>query len=203
VNAFLRLAEEQGLQGCKRISRLSRACSRKRKILTPCTSQRRILARGDVDRGNAQEEERAVPEPMTRTIGGRIAWRRCQRDGRRGSITVTSFDAETQTIAEVDQGGAIGTVREVHNWSSRPFWAQAMLPAGAGRADTERPRLGPVAGARGGAAIHHAYLPFVWRGWYDFGCGSFGDMGCYSFAGMFRSLTDAAGSGRATFEREF
>jgi hypothetical protein len=28
----------------------------------------------------------------------------------------------------------------------------------------------------------------VWRGWYDFGCGSFGDMGCYSFAGVFKIL---------------
>jgi predicted dehydrogenase len=33
-----------------------------------------------------------------------------------------------------------------------------------------------------------AYLPFVWRGWHDFGCGSFGDMGCYSFAGVFKIL---------------
>ena len=35
---------------------------------------------------------------------------------------------------------------------------------------------------------HSAYCPFVWRGWYDFGCGSFGDMGCYSFAGVFKIL---------------
>jgi predicted dehydrogenase len=36
---------------------------------------------------------------------------------------------------------------------------------------------------------HKAYLPFVWRGWHDFGCGSFGDMGCYSFAGLFKILS--------------
>jgi hypothetical protein len=36
--------------------------------------------------------------------------------------------------------------------------------------------------------FNKAYLPFVWRGWYDFGCGSFGDMGCYSFAGVFKIL---------------
>lgn len=36
--------------------------------------------------------------------------------------------------------------------------------------------------------FNHAYLPFVWRGWYDFGCGSFGDMGCYSFAGVSKIL---------------
>jgi predicted dehydrogenase len=35
---------------------------------------------------------------------------------------------------------------------------------------------------------NNAYLPFVWRGWYDFGCGSYGDMGCYSFAGIFKIL---------------
>jgi predicted dehydrogenase len=35
---------------------------------------------------------------------------------------------------------------------------------------------------------HHAYLPFVWRGWYDFGNGALGDMGCYSFDTIFRVL---------------
>src|SRR3989442_418947 len=33
-----------------------------------------------------------------------------------------------------------------------------------------------------------AYLPFVWRGWYDFGGGALGDMGCYSFDTIFRAL---------------
>ena len=36
--------------------------------------------------------------------------------------------------------------------------------------------------------FNRAYLPFVWRGWYDFGCGAFGDMGCYSFDTIFRVL---------------
>jgi predicted dehydrogenase len=31
-------------------------------------------------------------------------------------------------------------------------------------------------------------LPFVWRGWYDFGGGALGDMGCYSFDTIFRAL---------------
>jgi predicted dehydrogenase len=79
-------------------------------------------------------------------------------------------------------------VLEVHNWSSRPFWPQGI----------DRPKeaqlvpegldwdlwLGPAEER----AFNNAYLPFVWRGWYDFGCGSFGDMGCYSFAGVFKIL---------------
>jgi hypothetical protein len=32
------------------------------------------------------------------------------------------------------------------------------------------------------------YLPFVWRGWADFGCGSLGDMGSYSYDTLFRVL---------------
>jgi predicted dehydrogenase len=32
------------------------------------------------------------------------------------------------------------------------------------------------------------YLPFVWRGWHDFGGGAIGDMGCYSFDTVFRVL---------------
>ena len=26
---------------------------------------------------------------------------------------------------------------------------------------------------------HPAYVPFNWRGWWDFGCGALGDMGCH------------------------
>jgi len=36
--------------------------------------------------------------------------------------------------------------------------------------------------------FHRAYLPFVWRGWTDFGCGALGDMGSYSFDTIFRVL---------------
>ena len=35
---------------------------------------------------------------------------------------------------------------------------------------------------------HPIYLPMVWRGWFDFGTGALGDMGCYSFDTIFRVL---------------
>ena len=94
----------------------------------------------------------------------------------------------TRLLCEWIWAGAIGPVREVHNWSTRPFWPQG----------TERPTQGdPVPPAfdwdlwLGPAPVrpfHRAYLPFVWRGWYDFGNGSLGDMGCYSFDTIFRVL---------------
>ncbi len=94
----------------------------------------------------------------------------------------------TKLISEWLADGAIGKVREVHNWSSRPFWPQGIdrpgevqkVPAGL----DWNMWLGPAPER----PFNNAYLPFVWRGWYDFGCGSFGDMGCYSFAGVFKIL---------------
>ena len=99
-----------------------------------------------------------------------------------------SASEDTRILTEWIQAGAIGTVREVYNWSSRPFWPQGI----------ERPKvsmpvpeylnwdlwLGPVPYR----PYHSAYQPFVWRGWYDFGTGAVGDMGCYSFDTIFRAI---------------
>lgn len=95
---------------------------------------------------------------------------------------------DTRRLIEWVSAGAVGRVREVLNWSSRPFWPQGMpapreaqpVPAGL---DWDL-WLGPAAQR----PFHHSYLPFIWRGWTDFGCGAFGDMGCYSFDTIFRVL---------------
>jgi len=94
----------------------------------------------------------------------------------------------TRTLCEWIWDGAIGPVREVHNWSSRPFWPQGI----------ERPKEAqPVPGGLDwdlwlGPAperpFNRAYVPFVWRGWSDFGCGALGDMGSYSYDTIFRVL---------------
>ena len=105
------------------------------------------------------------------------------------SVTVNNPSTDnTRLITEWIADGAIGTVREVHNWSSRPYWPQGI----------ERPKaVDPIPqgfdwdmwlGPAPERPFNKAYLPFVWRGWYDFGDGSFGDMGCYSFAGVFTIL---------------
>ncbi|MDQ1255962.1 MAG: hypothetical protein QG656_557 [Candidatus Hydrogenedentes bacterium] len=76
---------------------------------------------------------------------------------------------------------AIGSVREVHAWANRPggWW-----PYGIDRPKDEPPVppgldwdlwLGPAPSR----PYHPAYHPFIWRGWWDFGCGSLGDLGCH------------------------
>ena len=95
---------------------------------------------------------------------------------------------DTRLLCEWIGGGAIGPVRQVINWSNRPSWPQGL----------ERPGETPPApegldwdlwlGPAPQRPYHPAYLPFVWRGWQDFGTGALGDMGCYSFDTVFRAL---------------
>jgi len=95
---------------------------------------------------------------------------------------------DTRLLCEWIWAGTIGPVREVHNWSTRPFWPQGV----------ERPKVNdPIPegldwnlwlGPAPERPYNHVYLPFSWRGWADFGCGALGDMGCYSFDTLFRVL---------------
>jgi len=140
----------------------------------------------------AMRKRKAVlcQKPMAHSIGEARRMAAAARETKVATgLPVNNPSTEnTKLIASWIADGAIGPVREVHNWSSRPYWPQGV----------DRPRdVQPVPdgldwdmwlGPAPERPFHHAYLPFVWRGWYDFGCGSFGDMGCYSFAGVFKIL---------------
>ena len=92
-----------------------------------------------------------------------------------------------QVLAWIN-GGVIGTLREVHNWSNRPVWPQyptipvdqPPLPKGF---DWDL-WLGPEAVR----PYHPHYTNMVFRGWYDFGGGAMADMGHYSLWTVFRGL---------------
>jgi predicted dehydrogenase len=82
-------------------------------------------------------------------------------------------------IKEWIEDGAIGTVREVHAWTTHAVWPQGM----------ERPKETPPVpadlewdlwlGPAPYRPYHPAYLRQLWRGWWDFGTGALGDMGCH------------------------
>lgn len=99
-------------------------------------------------------------------------------------------------IAEWLGDGAIGAVREVHVWSDRPthrgklplWWPQgverpAETPPVPATLDWEM-WLGPAPWR----PYHPAYVPFKWRGWWDFGTGGLGDMGIHNLAPVFAAL---------------
>ena len=85
--------------------------------------------------------------------------------------------------------GVIGKINKVQIWTNRPVWPQgsAMLAPD----ESKKPKdlnwdlwLGPAA--------YRPYIPnlhpFSWRGWWDFGTGALGDVGCHLIDIPFRTL---------------
>jgi predicted dehydrogenase len=101
----------------------------------------------------------------------------------------------TRLTCEYIWGGAIGNVREVHVWTDRPLrgLSDVYWPQGVGRPE-DRPKppstldwdlwLGPAPYR----PYHPSYVPFKWRGWWDFGTGALGDIGCHSIDPIWRAL---------------
>lgn len=97
--------------------------------------------------------------------------------------------AGTRILREWIEAGLIGEVKEVHYWTNRPIWPQGPgleFPAEPvpdtlnwdvwqGTCANERPY---------NKNIH----PFKWRGFWDYGCGALGDIGCHSMNSAFYAL---------------
>ncbi len=93
-----------------------------------------------------------------------------------------------RNICEWIWAGVIGEVREVHAWTNRPVWPQGI----------DRPKevhdipdtldwnlwLGPAPER----PFNRIYLPFNWRGWWDFGGGALADMACHVLDPVFWAL---------------
>ncbi len=100
-----------------------------------------------------------------------------------------AFPSYTRLV-ELIESGAIGSVTQVHVWTDRPsgWWPQ---PVTAPTGNTAPPStldwnqwLGPAQER----SYNKAYLPFIWRGWWDFGTGALGDMACHLMDPVFWSL---------------
>jgi len=94
----------------------------------------------------------------------------------------------TRLVEEFIRDRALGPVREVHSWCNRPI-----SPRGIDRPKDTLPVpetlkwdlwLGPAPQR----PYHPCYHPFSWRGWWDFGTGVLGDIGCHQFVSIFRAL---------------
>ena len=131
-----------------------------------------------------------IQKPLARTLG---EVRALEQGARRFKVATQMGNQGhthegTRLIREWVEAGAIGTVREVHFWTNRPWWPQGI----------DRPLeeyyvpewldwnlwLGPAAER----PYNPAYAPFKWRGWWDFGTGSLGDMACHIMDAAFWTL---------------
>lgn len=84
--------------------------------------------------------------------------------------------------------GLIGDATEIHVWTNRPVW-----PQGLGKPTTkdEIPKelnwdlwQGPAQADE----YHKEFLPFNWRGYWAYGTGALGDMGCHLIDPAFKTV---------------
>ena len=111
--------------------------------------------------------------------------------------------------AEIIRAGVLGKVTEVHVWTNRPIWpqgAEAILKTEAGRAAALAALHGKTLSELPAPAVPShikwdlfqgpaperpfdpLYAQFAWRGWWDYGTGALGDMGCHTANMAFMAL---------------
>ena len=95
----------------------------------------------------------------------------------------------TRILREWIESGMIGDVTEVYYWTNRPIW-----PQGKGLEFPSEPVPETINWDvwQGTCATDRPYSPkihpFAWRGFWDYGCGALGDIGCHSFNSAFWAL---------------
>jgi predicted dehydrogenase len=130
-------------------------------------------------------------KPLTRTIWEARQLARIARDKRvatqMGNQSTASMPM--RRTAELIRRGTFGKVKEIHLWTDRAggWWRQGM-----GRPAPATPPKGldfdVWLGPRPERPFGEGYHPFAWRGWWDFGTGALGDMGCHIFNMPFMAL---------------
>jgi predicted dehydrogenase len=131
-----------------------------------------------------------VEKPMAHTV-----WEaRQMAEAARKYKVATQMDNENhsadglRSLVEWIKSDAIGAVREVHIWSDRPIWPQGIAQRPASRPVPANLNWDLWLGPAPQRDYHDHLHPFAWRGWWDFGCGALGDMGCHFFDSAFWAL---------------
>lgn len=80
-------------------------------------------------------------------------------------------------VVEIIQSGAIGTVRETHNWSDKAWVGVSPLPAAGPQPATLHWDL--WLGNAPKRDYNSCFVPARWRGWWEYGGGTLADMACH------------------------
>ncbi len=130
-------------------------------------------------------------KPLTRTI-----WeaRQLARIARETGVATQMGNQSTASTnmrktAALIRSGAFGKVKEVHLWTNRAaaYWKQGLerpAPARPPKQLDFQTWLGPAEDR----PYAEGYHTFAWRGWWAFGTGALGDMGCHIFNMAYMAL---------------
>ena len=94
----------------------------------------------------------------------------------------------TRLMSEWYDAGLIGDVHTIYCWTNRPVWPQGIKwPAPSTNIPKELD-WNLWQGTAPAKDYVENLLPFNWRGWWDYGTGALGDMGCHLVEAPFRAL---------------
>ncbi|HWW02077.1 MAG TPA: Gfo/Idh/MocA family oxidoreductase [Candidatus Acidoferrum sp.] len=136
-------------------------------------------------------------KPLTHSVWEARQLASAARDAKVATQMGNQGQASEQTrhLCELVWSGIIGNVHEAHIWTDRPsnglfneYWPQGVnkpkdTPPVPSTLDWDL-WLGPAPSRD----YNPIYLPFRWRGWWDFGTGALGDIGCHAQDPVFRAL---------------
>lgn len=91
-------------------------------------------------------------------------------------------------LREWFNAGLIGEVNEVYVWTDRPVWPQGIPWPETGAAVPEGLDWDLWLGTAPQKNYIDGLVPFNWRGWWDYGTGAIGDMGCHLIEAPYRVL---------------
>ena len=152
-------------------------------------------------------------KPLTRTMDElRRVVNAARQAGVATQVTAAANTGEAACrVCELIGAGVLGPVHELHAWSNRPVWPQGMSrPAGEDAVPKDldwklwlgpaplrpfkhqwpegHPALTSMNLREWNPGVQAVYHPFNFRGWWDFGTGALGDMGCHHFNTPMRAL---------------
>ena len=113
-----------------------------------------------------------------------------------------------RTLREWLEAGLLGDIEKVYCWTDRPVWPQGIpWPGSAARIPKEL-KWDLWLGTAPETKYIENLVPFNWRGWWKFGTGALGDMGCHIMGPPFKLLelgypTEVSGSASTIYDGIF
>lgn len=93
-----------------------------------------------------------------------------------------------RVLREWFEAGIIGDVHTVYCWTNRPVWPQGIAWPQEHPPVPEGLNWDLWLGTAANRPYENNVVPFNWRGWWDFGTGALGDMGCHIIGPVFKVL---------------
>ncbi|HUB61952.1 MAG TPA: Gfo/Idh/MocA family oxidoreductase [Puia sp.] len=93
-----------------------------------------------------------------------------------------------RTLREWLEAGVLGDITKVYCWTNRPVWPQGISWPAEGATVPKELNWDLWLGTAKETYYIDNLVPFNWRGWWEFGTGALGDMGCHIIGPPFKLL---------------